>query len=121
MKSPAGHAVFGLVIAVAAVVIIELNYRLFFKYVLDFVFALVFTVVCSPAFLVGAIISRKKEGYVFDETPYLGAKGRIIYVKSFAGAGAIKNLPRLFKRFIGQSQLRGGILYDGARRRAFRR
>ena len=62
LKSPAGHAVFGLVIAVAAVVIIELNYRLFFKYVLDFVFALVFTVVCSPAFLVGAIISRKKRG-----------------------------------------------------------
>jgi lipopolysaccharide/colanic/teichoic acid biosynthesis glycosyltransferase len=107
LKSPAGHAVFGLVIAVAAVVIIELNYRLFFKYVLDFVFALVFTVVCSPAFLVGAIISRKKEGYVFDETPYLGAKGRIIYVKSFAGAGAIKNLPRLLSVLSGKASFVG--------------
>ena len=31
LKTPAGHAVFGVVIAVAAIVIIELNYRLFFK------------------------------------------------------------------------------------------
>lgn len=117
LKSPAGHAVFGIVIAVAAIVIIELNYRLFFKCVLDFLFALIFTVVCSPAFLVGAILSRKKAGYVFDETPYLGAKGRIIYVKSFAGAGAIKNLPRLLSVLSGKMSFVGVSLLavsDGA-------
>lgn len=127
LKSPAGHAVFGIVIAVAAIVIIELNYRLFFKYVLDFIFALIFTVICSPVFLVGAVISRKKAGYVFDETPYLGAKGKIIYVKSFAGIKrGIKNLPYLLSvlsckmSFVGISLLSlpdGALLEDEAMER----
>lgn len=118
LKTPAGHAVFGVVIAVAAIVIIELNYRLFFKYVLDFIFALIATVICSPVFLAGAIISKKRAGYVFEETPYLGAKGKIIYLKSFAGIQrCIKNLPRLLDiicgrlSFVGVAPLK---LSDGA-------
>ena len=118
LKTPAGHAVFGIVIAVAAIVIIELNYRLFFKYVLDFIFALIATVICSPVLLVGAIISQKRAGYVFEETPYLGAKGKIVYLKSFAGIKrGIKYLPRLLDimcgrlSFVGIAPLK---LSDGA-------
>ena len=118
LKTPAGHAVFGIVIAVAAIVIIELNYRLFFKYVLDFIFALIATVICSPVLLVGAIISKKRAGYVFEETPYLGAKGKIVYLKSFAGIKrGIKYLPRLLDilcgrlSFVGIAPLK---LSDGA-------
>ncbi len=118
LKTPAGHAVFGIVIAVAAIVIIELNYRLFFKYVLDFIFALIFTLICSPVLIVCAVISYKRAGCVFEETPYLGAKGKIIYVRSFAGFdGGIKNLPKLLDilcgklSFVGISLLK---LSDGA-------
>jgi len=118
LKTPAGHAVFGIVIAVAAIVIIELNYRLFFKYVLDFIFAFIFTLICSPVLIVCAVISCKRAGYVFEETPCLGAKGKIIYVRSFAGLnGGIKNLPRLLDilggklSFVGISLLK---LSDGA-------
>lgn len=118
LKTPAGHAVFGIVIAVVAIVIIELNYRLFFKYVLDFVFALLATIICSPVLLAGAIISKKRAGYVYDETPFLGAKGKIIYLKSFAGLQrGIKNLPRLLDilcgrlSFVGVAPLK---LSDGA-------
>lgn len=118
LKTPAGHAVFGIVIAVAAIVIIELNYRLFFKYVLDFIFAFILTVICSPALLAGAVVSKKRAGYVFEETPYLGAKGKIVYIKSFAGINCgIKNLPRLLDilcgklSFVGISLLK---LSDGA-------
>ena len=122
LKTPAGHAVFGIVIAVVAIVIIELNYRLFFKYVLDFIFALIATVICSPVLLVCAIISKKRAGYVLDETPYLGAKGKIVYIKSFAGLnGALKNLPKLLDilcgklSFVGVSLLKvsdGALLED---------
>ena len=118
LKTPAGHAVFGIVIAVAALVIIELNYRLFFKYVLDFIFALITTLICSPVFLVGAIISKKRAGYVFEELPYLGAKGKIVYLKSFAGLNrGIKYLPRILDilcgrlSFVGIAPLK---LSDGA-------
>lgn len=103
LKTPAGHAVFGIVIAVAAIVIIELNYRLFFKYVLDFIFALIATVICSPVLLVCAVISKKRAGYALEETPYLGAKGKIVYLKSFAGLnGGIKKLPGLFDILCGR-------------------
>ena len=40
-KTTAGHAVIGVVLALAAILIIELNYRLFFKYLLDFIFGVV--------------------------------------------------------------------------------
>ena len=118
LKTPAGHAVFGIVIAVVAIVIIELNYRLFFKYVLDFIFALLATVICSPVLLAGVIISKKHAGYAFEETPCLGAKGKIIYLKSFAGVqSGIKYLPRLLDilcgrlSFVGIAPLK---LSDGA-------
>lgn len=118
LKTPAGHAVFGIVIAVAAIVIIELNYRLFFKYVLDFIFALIATVICSPVLIAGAVISKKRAGFVFEETPCLGAKGKIVYLKSFAGVGrGIKNLPALLDilcgrlSFVGIAPLK---LSDGA-------
>ena len=76
LKTPAGHAVFGVVIAVAAIVIIELNYRLFFKYVLDFVFALIAVIVTSPVLIVGAGGMAEAAVFVMQE------KGAEVYIKN---------------------------------------
>ena len=62
LKSAAGHAVVGVLIAALAVLIIDLNYRLFFKYVLDFIFALLFVTVLSPVFIGCAAVSKYREG-----------------------------------------------------------
>ncbi|MBD5583718.1 MAG: sugar transferase [Clostridia bacterium] len=118
LKTPAGHAVFGVVIALVAIVIIELNYRLFFKYVLDFIFALIAVIVTSPVLLAGAVISSKRAGRVFEKTPYLGTKGKIVYFLSFAGIDrGIKNLPRLLNVLTGKLSFVGVALLkvsDGA-------
>lgn len=118
LKTPAGHAVFGIVIALVAIVIIELNYRLFFKYVLDFIFSLLAVIITSPVLLAGAVISSKRAGRVFDKTPYLGSKGKIVYFLSFAGIDkGIKNLPRLLNVLSGKLSIVGISLLkisDGA-------
>lgn len=118
LKTAAGQAVFGIVIAVLAVVIIELNYRLFFKYVLDFLFSLIAVVILSPALIAGAAISKKRTGEAFKKEPYLGAKGRIIYVRTFAGFNnGFKYLPRILDVLCGKLSFVGislMTLSDGA-------
>lgn len=84
-STPAGIAVFASVIAVVAIVIIELNYRFFFKYTLDFLFSFLLTLICSPVFIILAVISKCRAGKVTEKTPCLGAKGKIIYVRTYAG------------------------------------
>lgn len=116
LKSAAGHAVFGAVIAVLALVIVELNYKLFFKYVLDFIFALVFIVALSPVLAVLSIVSKSRAGTVLESKPCLGAKGKIIFVHSFAGIKKLgKNLPRLFDILCAKLSFVGiGLLDIGA-------
>lgn len=108
IKSPAGRAVIGTVIALLAIAVIELNYKLFFKRVLDFVFAAVFIVVLSPLLAVCAVISKKNSGEVFAFTAYPGKKGKIIYVRSFAGIdGKLKNLPQIIDVLYGNMSFVG--------------
>ncbi len=118
LKTPTGQAVFGVAVALIALIIIELNYRFFFKYLLDFVFGLVFSLLCAPVLIAGAVISYKRAGHVFEKTPYLGAKGKIIYLRSFAGINkGIKNLPRLLDVLAGKLSFVGislMCLSDGA-------
>ena len=74
LKTPTGQAVFGVAVALIALIIIELNYRFFFKYLLDFVFGLVFSLLCAPVLIAGAVISYKRAGHVFEKTPYLSRR-----------------------------------------------
>lgn len=118
LKTPAGHAVFGVLVALLTILIIELNYKIFFKYVLDFLFALLSVIVLSPLLTACAIISKKRAGEVFNKKPYLGAKGKIIYVRTFAGVeNSLKYLSRILDvlsgklSFVGVSLLK---LSDGA-------
>ena len=39
LKTPAGHALLGVIIAVVLIIFIDLNYKFFMKAVLDFFFA----------------------------------------------------------------------------------
>lgn len=111
-NTPAGRAVFGVLAALVAVLIIELNYRLFFKYVLDFIFGVIAVIILSPVLAVGAIISK------VEKKPYLGVKGKIIYLHSFSDfKGGIKNLPRLLDIVSGKLSFVGPLALpasDGA-------
>lgn len=111
-NTPAGRAVFGVAVALIVILIIEINYRLFFKYLLDFIFGVIAVIVLSPVLIVGAII------YKIEKKPCLGAKGKIVYLHSFAGnAKAIKNLPRLLDIVCGKLSFVGTLAMpasDGA-------
>ena len=108
LKSNAGRAVIGVVIALLAVAIVELNYKLFFKRVLDIFFSLLFIIISSPVMAVGAIISKRREGKVFETSPYLGVKGKIVYIHCFAGIErGIKNLPHILDVFLGRMSIVG--------------
>lgn len=127
LKSPAGHAVAGAVIALLALLIIELNYRLFFKYVLDFIFALIAVILLSPVLCVCTVIAANRADLIFEKTPCMGAKGKVIFVRSFAGINSkIKYLPRLLDilggkmSFVGIKLMSvddGALLDDGAMER----
>ena len=102
-ESTAGRAVLGVVITVVVILLIELNYKLFMKAVLDVLFAFIAVIICSPVLLAGAVISKIKTGSALESKAYLGVKGKIIYLHSFAGIEkGIKNLPRLFDVLSGK-------------------
>ena len=102
-ESTAGRAVLGVVITIVVILLIELNYRLFMKAVLDVLFAFIAVIICSPVLLAGAVISKLNAGRVLESKAYLGVKGKIIYLHSFAGIEkGIKNLPRLFDVLSGR-------------------
>ncbi|MCM1236762.1 MAG: sugar transferase [Ruminococcus flavefaciens] len=111
--TPAGRALFGVLIALLAVVIVDLNYKWFFKAFFDFVFAFLATVICTPVLAVCSVISAKNAGKVFEKRPYLGKNGKIIYLYSFAGIeNRLKNLPRLFDIMGGRMSFVGVKLME---------
>lgn len=118
LQSPAGRAVISVAVALLTIAVIELNYKLFFKRVLDVLFSLIFIIILSPALAVLAIISKSKAGEVFEVTAHPGKKGKIIYVRSFAGVkGKLKNLSHLFDVLSGSMSFVGTRLIsvsDGA-------
>ena len=52
LQSSAGRAVICVAVAVLAILIIELNYRWFFKTVFDAIFAFIAILICSPVIAV---------------------------------------------------------------------
>lgn len=99
LGTPAGIAVFCVVAVALALLIIELNYKYFTKLALDFIFALVATVVCCVALAVCAALSKRRsaQGEVFERRAYLGYKGKIVVLHAFAGLnGRVRYLARLF-------------------------
>lgn len=113
LQSPAGRAVIGAAIAVLAVLVIDLNYRWFFKTVLDAVFALIAILICSPIIAVCAVVSKSRAGCALEKNPYIGKGGKIVYLTSFAGVGgALKNLPRLFDVLCGRMSFVGVMPMD---------
>lgn len=103
LQTTAGRAVMGVVFAALIILIVDLNYRWFFKLVLDAIFAFIAVIVTSPVLIAGAIVSYKNAGRVYDKTPVLGKGGKIIYIRSFAGiSGGIKNLPKILDVLCGK-------------------
>lgn len=104
-ETTAGIAVITVALVAVLILIIELNYRLFAKYILDFIFAIPAVIICSPVLLVCAIISKMRDAEgegVLEKTAYLGAKGKIIYVHSFRNIGKLKNLPQIIDVLCGK-------------------
>lgn len=117
-SNPIWVTVFICIIAVLCVLIIELNYRIFAKRMLDIIFSGVSIVVCSPILIVLAIISYKREGTVLQKYACLGQKGKVILISQFSGFdGGIGQMARLFDIFIGKISFVGVNLMlaeDGA-------
>lgn len=118
IQSPAGRAIAAVVISALAILIIDLNYRWFFKRVFDIVFSLIAILICSPLFFAGVIISAVRGDEITEKTPYLGKGGKIVFLRSFAGMEkGIKNLPRLIDILCGNMSFAGVApmaLSDGA-------
>lgn len=107
-QSTAGRAVLGVLVTVFVILIVDLNYKFFMKAVLDFLFAVIAIIICSPVLLICAVISKKNAGVALESTPYLGAKGKIVYLHSFAGIQkGVKNLSRLFDVLCGRMSFVG--------------
>ena len=103
LQSTAGRAILGVIIAAAIILIIDLNYRLITKLVLDFLFALIAIIICSPLLVFGAIVSKGAEGKVLESKAYAGVKGKIIYLHAFTGLeSGLKYLPRLLDILCGR-------------------
>ena len=118
LQSPAGRAVIGIVIALLAVLIIELNYRWFFKRAFDALFALIAIIVMSPVLIAFAIVSGYRNGTVLEKTSVLGKRGKIIFLSAFSGInGRAGRLARIFDVFCGRLSFVGVrplALSDGA-------
>lgn len=113
LQNPVFCALFVAALIAAALIVIDVNYRYFMKYVLDFVFAVPAAVILSPALAAGAVISKRREGKVFEKTACLGAKGKIIYVHAFAGArGVLRSLPRILDVLSGRLSFVGTKLLE---------
>lgn len=104
LKTTAGVAVFSVAAIVILLLIIELNYKFFTKLVLDFIFALICTVLCSPVLIVCAVLSKKSgNGSILERQPFLGKSGKVIFLHTFSGVeSCVKYTARLFDILTGK-------------------
>lgn len=108
LNSPAGIAIVCVVAVAVFLFLIDVNYRYFTKYALDFLFALIFTVILSPALIACTIIAKKREGVVFESQVYMGARGKLIRIHTFAGIKRrIKNLSKILEVLCGKMSFVG--------------
>ncbi len=108
LGTPLGIAICVIFIVVVVLLIIEVNYRFFMKVALDFLIAVIGTVIWSPGLIACAIISKKREGHVLDTKPYLGYRGKVIYLHEFAGMHSrMRYCSRLFDILSGRLAIVG--------------
>lgn len=105
---PGGAWIFSLFLITVLFILADVTYRSFAKAFLDGVFAVIILVITSPLFLVCAVISRSRTGGILEKEAFLGYKGKIIYLHSFACLeGGLKNLPRLLDVVCGKLSFTG--------------
>ncbi len=113
LATPWGYAVICTAICVLSIIIIQLNYRLFFKTVLDFVFGLAAAIILSPLLIALAIISKVRFKEVFDKKAYLGAKGKLTVIRTFCGFnGKLGKLAYIFELLSGKMSIVGVKLME---------
>mgnify|MGYP001036478986 FL=1 len=115
LNSPAGIAVFCVAAAALLILILDLNYRLFAKRLLDFIASLITVCVISPLLIVCAVISkvRSENGSVLDYADYIGLNGKVISVSGFAGiSGPLKNLSCILDVLCGKLSMVGPKLVE---------
>ncbi len=97
----------------AALFVVAVFYRLFFKRVLDFLVSLVCIALLSPVLLYLCVRARnaKKRGEtdgILTTEPFVGKKGKIVYLHRYAGNfGKWSALARLFDLFLGKISVIG--------------
>lgn len=107
LQSAAGRAVLGVLIAVIIVLLTALNYKYFMKSVLDFIFSFILVICLSPLIIILAIVAKIKNGQTLESAPYLGVKGQIIYLHTFALNGKIKYIARVLDVLLGRMSFVG--------------
>ncbi len=108
LSTPAGIAIMVIFIVVVVLLIIEVNYKFFMKVALDFLIAVIGTIIWSPGLLACTIISRKRTGEGLISKPYLGYKGKVVYLHEFAGLKShMRYCARLFDILSGRLSIVG--------------
>ncbi|MCD8286278.1 MAG: sugar transferase [Clostridia bacterium] len=108
LSTPAGIAVMVIFIVIVVLLIIEVNYKFFMKVALDFLVGLIGTIVFFPGLIACAAIARKRTGEGLISKPYLGYKGKVVYLHEFAGMEShIKYCARLFDLLSGRISVVG--------------
>ena len=110
-SNPLYAALFAIAVIGIVIFIVDVNYRYFTKRCLDFLLALIITLVCGIPLAVLAVISKRRvpkgESAVLKE-PYLGAKGKIIFVRRFAGInGRLSGTARILDVLCGNMSFVG--------------
>ena len=106
MNSWYGIAAFAAIDVIASIAVICITYRWLFKRLLDVLVSGVCLIALSPLFAVlcarGAAAKKRGEiDSVFVRTPYIGKKGKTVYLLAF-GSGKFKRLPELIDVFLGK-------------------
>ncbi|MCD8295870.1 MAG: sugar transferase [Clostridia bacterium] len=108
LSTPAGIAILIIFIVIVLLLIIEVNYKFFMKVALDFLVGLIGTIIWSPGLIACTIISRKRTGEGLISKPYLGYKGKVVYLHEFAGIESrMKYCCRLFDMLSGRLSVVG--------------
>ncbi len=118
LSTPAGIAIMVIFIVIVVLLIIEVNYKFFMKVVLDFIIAVIGTIIWSPGLIACTIISRRRGGDGLVAKPYLGYKGKVVYLHEFSAMKSnMKYCARLFDILSGRLSIVGVTpmsLEDGA-------
>lgn len=80
-----GIALLAVIAVVLIIAVLELNYRFFAKYILDFLFAFLGVIVLSPVLIPLSVTAKVRSGSVFSQSLCVGRKGRVIEVRTFSG------------------------------------